>query len=121
MEGVEIMINDLLVYRKTEKEHDDRLVTVLDRIKKIGLKLNRAKCKIRKRELKYLGFIFSKEGLKLDKEQLKGITDMPTPTCKEDIRRFLGMMNFVSRFIPQMSEISAPLRELLHDADRSLM
>ena len=115
MPGVEIMMDDILVYGTTEQEHDERLLAVLERIKKIGLKLNKSKCKIKQRELKYLGFIFSKDGLKMDKDRLKGINDMPTPTSKEEIRRFMGMVNFVNRFIPNMSDLSAPMRELLHD------
>ena len=111
--GVEIMMDDILVFGDTEQQHDERLKAVLDRARAIGLKLNRKKCIVKHTEVKYLGFIFSAGGLRIDSSRISAIQDMPNPENKEDVRRFLGMINFVGRFIENLSDITAPLRELL--------
>ena len=60
-----------------------------------------------------MGNIVSESGLKPDSEKVRAILDMPLPKSKEELRRFLGMMNFFSKFIPSQSSITDPLRQLL--------
>ena len=55
----------------------------------------------------------SESGLKPNAEKVRAITEMPSPQSKEELQRFLGMVNYFSQFIPKQSEIAAPLRQLL--------
>lgn len=113
LEGVEVMLDDILVWGKSEEEHDQRLKAALDRIKACNIKLNKKKCQIKQPEVKYLGHRYSKEGVKIDESKVKAVLEMPEPEDAEGVSRFLGMLNYLSRFIPNMSQKTAPVRELL--------
>jgi len=65
--------------------------------------------------VKYLGTIISKEGIKPDPDKVSAISDMPVPTDKSAVRRLLGMVNFLANHIPNMSNITAPLRNLVKE------
>ena len=64
-------------------------------------------------QVKYLGDIVTADGFKPDPEKIKAIIDMPEPQSKQDLQRLLGMVNYLSQYIPNMSEITSPLRALL--------
>jgi len=83
------------------------------RARKNGFKFNPNKCHISVKEITYLGNVFSSEGVKIDQSKVEAIVKMPTPQCKKDLERFLGMTNYVSKFIPGYSNKTDPLRELL--------
>lgn len=113
MEGVEVYIDDIMVWGSTKEEHDDRLKEVMRRAKEHGVKFNKEKCVFHVNEIKFLGHIFDSEGMKPDEDRVRAILKMPTPTDKNELERFLGVTNYLSRFIPKYSELSAPLRDLL--------
>lgn len=113
MEGVEVYIDDVLIWGSTKEEHDERLKEVMRRAKENGVKFNKDKCLFGVKEITFLGHIFSECGMRPDKNRVKAITDMSTPSDKKELERFLGVTNYLCRFIPRYSEVSAPLRELL--------
>jgi hypothetical protein len=73
------------------------------------------KCMIGMREIKYMGHIISSNGLKPDPEKISSIVNMNAPQNKTELQRFLGFVNYLGKFLPRLSEISAPLRSLLKD------
>ena len=91
---------------------DERLMKFLERASKKGLKLNKEKCKIRQREVPYVGHLLTAEGLRIDPQKVKAIHEMPEPKTKEDVKRLLGFVQFLSRYLPRLSTVDAPLREL---------
>lgn len=111
--GVETDIDDILVWGTTEEEHDERLERTLQRARQSNLKLNPDKCKIRCSKVLYIGHVLTGEGVKPDASKLEAITSMPAPEDKHGIQRLLGMVNYVAKFAPNVSEVTAPLRELL--------
>ncbi len=113
LEGVETDIDDILVWGRTIEEHDQRLKATLDRTKLIGMTLNPDKCKLRVTEVTYLGHKLTGEGVRPDQSKVEAIINMPAPQNKAGVQRLLGMVNYLAKFIPGMSEITAPLRELL--------
>lgn len=115
IEGVETYIDDLLVWGETKEQHDHRLRQVLERARAKNFKLNRGKCKVGLDEIKYLGHIFSKDGLKPDQSKIEAVKKMATPECKKDVERFLGMITYLAKFIPNMSQHTEPLRELTRE------
>ena len=76
------------------------------------MKMNHEKLKYRQREVKYAGYIPTNQGHKPDPEKIEAISKMFRPEDTSAVRRFLGMVNFLSKFIPIFSEISEPLRQL---------
>lgn len=113
MEGVVNIMDDIFIWGADEEQHDKRLRQLLDRIRSINLKLNKNKCKIGMIEILYIGHILSAEGLKPDQEKVRAIVDMPQPHDKATLMRFMGMVQYLSKFIPNLSDVSAPLRKLL--------
>ena len=112
--GVETSMDDILVYGKTRKEHDERVRQVLQACRDANLKLNRSKCEFGKTSVLYMGDIISSEGLHPDPKKVIAISNMTTPSCKHDVQRFLGMINYLARFVPNLPNYTDPLRELLH-------
>ena len=68
------------------------------------------KCK----EVPFHGHVLTSEGLKPDPQKVKAITEMPRPEKPEDVSRLNGMVNYLSRFLPNLSNVMKPLRDLTH-------
>ena len=81
----------------------------------VNLRLNRSKCRFSGKELKYLGHIIGQGVVKVDPEKVEAIQKMEAPGDKEALRRWLGMITYVSKFCPNLSDRAAPLRELTKD------
>ena len=77
------------------------------------MKLNRSKCSFGENEITFPGHNLSAKGLKPDHEKITAIRDMPDPTNKQEMQRLLGMINYLGKFIPNLFQITAPLRQLL--------
>ena len=113
--------DDIIVWGETKEIHDQRLHKVLAKIKESGLKLNQSKCLFGVTELTFLGHVMSAEGVKPDPKKIEAITAMPVPTTKVELQRFLGMVNYLGKFIPNLSDETAPLRALLRNETEFLM
>ncbi|XP_059049470.1 uncharacterized protein K02A2.6-like [Achroia grisella] len=113
LEGVEVYIDDILIWGKDESEHEKRLRKVFERLQEGNVKLNKEKCKIGVSELKYLGHIISQEGIQLGKDRIQSILDMKSPKNRKELERFLGVVNYISKFVPNFAIENAPLRNLL--------
>lgn len=113
LEGVTCYIDDLCVWSTTIEEHIQRLETVFQRAQECGLKFNKTKCEFLKKEVTYLGHIFTQDGVQVDPRKVSAIQNMPTPQNRKDLLRFLGMVTYLNKFIPDMSAKTAPLRQLL--------
>jgi hypothetical protein len=111
LDGGEIIMVDVIV-TGDKTTHDERLTKFLERASTQGLKLNREKCKIRQREVPYVGHLLTVEGLKMDPRKVEAIREMPTPNSKEDVKRFLGFVQFLNRYSPELSKVDASLRGL---------
>jgi hypothetical protein len=112
-DGVVGLIDDVLIHGKTEEEHQQRLTAVLDKLKEEGITLNKDKCKFFTDQIQFLGQVISREGVSADIKKVEAIQNLPIPTNVSEVRRFLGMLNQLSKFSPNLSEKSKPLRDLL--------
>ena len=110
-----VIVDDIIVYGKTMEEHDANLEKVMQRLQEINLHLNIKKCEFRVDQIAFVGNIFTSEGLKVDPDKVKAIKEMPTPTTKQEVQRFLGMTNYLSRYIDRHSDRTRVLRNLTHD------
>ncbi|KAK7939091.1 hypothetical protein WMY93_002417 [Mugilogobius chulae] len=116
MEGVGVFLDDVVIWGTTQAEHDERLAKVMLKAKQSGLKLNRQKCQFGVSEITYLGDKLSAAGIQPDPEKVRAITDMPIPENKTDLQRALGLVNYVGRFIPNLSANTKALRSLLENS-----
>lgn len=113
LEGVDSFIDDVIIWASSKEEHDRRLACLLDRARSVGIKFNRDKCEFCVTQVTYLGHTFNAEGMKIDQTKLRAITEMPSPSDRQALERFLGMTNYVSKFIPNYAEKVSALRNLL--------
>ncbi|CAB4009767.1 Hypothetical predicted protein, partial [Paramuricea clavata] len=111
--GVETDIDDILVWGRTLQEHDERLKATLERARECNLKFKLEKCHFRSTSVVYIGHKLTSEGIKPDPQKIEAIVNMPEPHDKKGVQRLLGMVNYVGKFVPNLSEITSPLRELL--------
>lgn len=110
--GVEVVVDDILIHGATIKEHNKRLEEVLERAKKANLKLNSDKCKIAVPEVDFVGHKFTGDGMRPTDDRVKAITEMRSPENRAELETILGMVAYVAKFIPNLSELNAPLRHL---------
>ena len=113
--GVLCHMDDILIWGRNKKEHDARLFAVLQRLSQANLTLNSDKFEFARAQIEYLGQIVdsSAGGIRKDPAKVKAIVDMETPSNVADIRRFLGMVNQLMKFVPNLAEKTKPLRDLL--------
>ena len=106
-------MDDILIIGRDHAEHDKRLKQVLDRLVERKLTLNLEKCLFSQSRLQYLGQIIDSDGIRKDPSKVKAITDMAEPQNIADLRRFLGLVNHLMKFCPNLAEKTKPLRDLL--------
>ena len=111
--GTVCLMDDVLIYGATHKEHDERLRKVLERLTSLGITLNVEKCSFAQSSVKFFGHVIDADGIQPDLDKVTAITQFSKPTCVGDVRRFLGMVNQLSKFSPHLAELTQPMRELL--------
>lgn len=113
IEGVDSFVDDIIVWGSSLEEHDARLRLLLDRARQCGIKFNKEKCEFRVTRVTYLGHTFSCDGMHINSNRIRAISDMPSPSDRHSLERFLGMVNFLGKFIPNYADVASPLRSLL--------
>ena len=112
---MEVFIDDILVHTASLPEHDKILAKVRATLQQAGITLNDAKCHLRQSEVKYLGHQVTPEGIRPDPAKLRAIAELKEPANVEELRRVLGLFTYLSRFLPDMATVAAPLRLLLRN------
>ncbi|XP_021368026.1 uncharacterized protein K02A2.6-like, partial [Mizuhopecten yessoensis] len=110
LEGAVALVDNVLVYGKTRSEHDKNLREALLRSRERGIKLNKDKLEV---GLKYFGHTLTADGLKPEEDKVRAVQLMKPPTNKSELETFLGMVTYLSKFAPNLSELTSPLRVLL--------
>ena len=88
---------------------------MMDRCTSTGLKLNPDKCKIKQKKIKFHGVICSAGGIQPDPEKVSALKKMTPPSIKQELQAFLGLATYMGPFIPSLSTLTSPLRELFKD------
>ena len=104
--------DDVIVYGATQTEHDNTLRSVFQRLADKGLTLNKQKCLFNQHKLTFVEFVFSSKGISPDHIKVAAIHDAPPPKSCKDVRSFLGLAAYCSKFIPNFSNLTEPLRTL---------
>ncbi|XP_039610078.1 uncharacterized protein K02A2.6-like [Polypterus senegalus] len=113
LDGVSVYMDDILVYGDTMEQHDKRLTNVLKRIESAGLKLNHEKCLLRQHQLHFLGHLIDESGVRPDPEKVRAVRELSPPYNVQELKRVLGMFNYLGKYIPNLSTEGKPLYDLL--------
>ncbi|CAB4017637.1 Hypothetical predicted protein [Paramuricea clavata] len=117
LSGIPSQVNiadDILIGRSVE-EHDAALQKVLSALTSNGITVNPDKCVFDVEEVRFVGLVFNKQGIKPDPKNVKNLQDASQSTSKVELRSFLGMAGFSERFIPNFASIVHPLRQQLKE------
>lgn len=106
-------VDDFLVFSEDETQHEQHLRELFNRLKKYGIIINISKCNFGQSNVTFLGYSISAEGIKPLDTKVEAIKSFPAPKTIKELRRFLGMLNFYRRFIPNAAEVQAPLHALM--------
>jgi hypothetical protein len=109
---VVVYLDDILIYSKTPEEHDQHVRAVLSKLRQHQLYGKPSKCDFFQEEIKFVGHIISKDGIRTDPKKIDAVRKWPKPTTLTDLRSFLGFCNFYRRFVRDYSKIATPLINL---------
>jgi hypothetical protein len=112
--GVQCIADDVVIHGRTKEEHDQRLKAFLQKCSQIGIKLQKDKIEYCTSKILFHGHLLTSDGVKPDPEKIKAIEKMPPPTDAGGVARLNGMINYLSRFLPRLSQIMQPIRKLSH-------
>ena len=118
LDGVEVIADDFLIagFGKTEDEVLRSLEAneraFFEKCRRWNLKLNRRKVKRCQSSVRFMGHLLTSDGLKADPEKIQAIIEMSEPGDITALKRFLGMVNYLSKYMPRLSDMTEPLRRL---------
>lgn len=110
--GVKNYLDDILVFGRTEEEHDENLQEVMARLENHNVKLNTSKCNFKKQSVNFLGFKLTAEGWEIENEKIHAIQNFRKPTSCQEVKSFLGLVTFIDRFLVNRAERTEHLRRL---------
>ena len=101
--GVKGIHDDTVIFGVDQQDHDINLINLLNICQKEGLVLNSKKLELRRERVTFFGAEYSAQGMHPDPKKVQGITEMTAPTDKQQLQSFLGMVNYMGTFIPNLS------------------
>lgn len=110
---VYVYLDDIIITSESFEHHCELISTVASRLSTAGLTINVQKSKFCQRQIRYLGYVLSENGLSMDVTKIQPILDYAPPQSVKDIRRLLGLAGFYQKFIQNYSEITTPITNLL--------
>lgn len=111
-EGVVNYLDDIMVFGKDKEEHDRNLAKVLANLKNHNVLINEEKSKFGQQSVEFLGFLVSSDGWKLGDEKIAALKNFRSPETLAEVKSFLGLINFIEKFIPHRAHCTWRLREL---------
>ena len=109
---VVVFIDDILVYSKTEEEHEEHLRLTLQTLKEKQLYAKFKKCEFWLDKVVFLGHVISKDGISVDTAKVEAVSNWSQPKNASEVRSFLGLAGYYRRFIEGFSKIALPLTKL---------
>ncbi|KAL0556361.1 hypothetical protein IC582_004874 [Cucumis melo] len=107
-----VFIDDILVYSKTEAEHEEHLHQVLETLRANKLYAKFFKCESGLKKVSFLGHVVSSEGVSIDPTKIEAITSWPRPSTVSEVRSFLDLVGYYRKFVEDFSRIASPLTQL---------
>lgn len=116
LDGVCVVHDDIIITGQNDAEHINRLRQVLEICKRNNIHLNREKCKLLQEEVKFLGFKIDQQGTHKTNEKVNAIVNARNPENESEVKTFLGLVTFYSRFCPNLATMAEPLNNLTRNA-----
>ena len=104
--------DDIIIFSSSFSEHIKHLEIVLERLRNANITLKKDKCVFGAKEVKFLGHIVSKDGIKINPEKVEVVKNFEAPKTRKDLKKFLGVINFYHHFFKDMGKVAAPLYEV---------
>ena len=111
--GVIGIHDDMVIFGVDQQDHDANLINLLNICQKEGLVLNSKKLELKRERVTFFGAEYSTQGMHPDPKKVQGITEMTAPKDKQQLQSFLGMVNYMGTFIPNLSHHTEPLQAML--------
>ena len=111
--GVIGIHNDMVIFGVDQQDHDTNLINLLNVCQKEGLVLNSKKLELRREQVTFFRAEYSAQGMHPDPKKVQGITEMKAPMDKQQLQSFLGMVNYMGTFLPNLSHHTEPLWAML--------
>ena len=112
-DGTHVIVDDVLIVGDSSKagtgNHDRRLIQVLNKCHEIGLKLNADKCTFKSTQVLFFRHLITSKGLKPDPKNIDAIIQMPVPQNKAQLQSFIGLCNYLTCYVPHLTDILSPL------------
>ena len=115
---VATFIDDVLVGMEIEEGYDELVEEILRRLEEHDLYVKLEKCKWKVREVGFLRVVIGPDGIKMEKEKVRGMLEWPTPKCVKDVQKFLGLANYYRRFMKDFAEIARPMHRLVQKQEK---
>ena len=112
-------LDDIIIMSSSLEDHRRQLNLVFKRLEEHGLVVNAKKCVLAVNQLSFLGHIVASERVKPTTTNVQAIVDYKKPRTKKQLRRFLGMIQFYNRFIPNCTKTLSPLYSLTSAENRA--
>lgn len=109
LEFIFVYIDDILVASRNIDEHKQHLILLFERLSKFGLTIKPAKCLFGVKTLEFLGHTINKDGILPSAQRVESIKEFPKPNSIKQIQRFVGMVNYYHRFLPNLAELLTPI------------
>lgn len=106
-------LDDIIIITETFEDHLKWLKIVIDKLNEAGLTINEEKSFFGRQSVKYLGFVINNNGLQVDPDKIAPIIEYPAPRTLKQVRRFMGLASWYRRFIPNFSDLVAPISSLI--------
>ncbi|BES87348.1 Hypothetical protein NTJ_00154 [Nesidiocoris tenuis] len=113
IDGVVNLMDDVLIFGPSKEEHDKTLRLVLERFQKFNVTLNKQKCSFRTDQTTFLGHVISADGISPDPKKINAVMNLPQPQNPSEVRRLLGMYNYLTCFVKNAADLAKPIRDLL--------
>lgn len=110
--GIVAVHDDIIIHGTNKSEHDERLRQFLGTCEQHNVKLNKEKLELAKSSIIFMGHVISDKGVSMDPEKGKAVRDFPAPKSVPELRRFLGMVQYLARYIPKLSDMIHALQNL---------
>ena len=108
-------------YREDGKYHDETVREVLNKSKAVGMHFNPNKCQFRKTQVKFFGLILSRQGVSPDPAKIEALKRLPEPRDEKLLQSFLGMVNYLSRFDPNIANLDSQFARVIEERSRTQM